>query len=676
MATHFFEQQDQARQRTTGLVVMFLFAVAAMVAATTGIVFAVIHFYGQTNPRFRETSGGWELPLLVGVATLVVILLGTLFKVVMLRSGGGSSVAESLGGKRIFPNTVDPDERRVLNVVEEMALASGTPVPPVFLLADESSINAFAAGYSPSDAVIGVTAGAVHALSREELQGVMAHEFSHILNGDMRLGIRLIGILHGILLLGLIGHTLFRVGVYSGHSSRRSGSGKDSGGGGAMLVLLAVSVALIVIGSLGGVIGNLIKAAVSRQREFLADASAVQFTRNPMGLSSALKHIGGFARGSVIKHPEATEASHLFFAKGVTSGLASWLATHPPLEQRIRALEPNWDGRFPDVKAQRVSNSRAGGSPIQAATKAGLGHVQQLAPEREASSSNFRERGNEFVLPSVVTAAIEQAGQPLETHRHYAVQLTRTLPKMIHEATHDPYGSRALIFALLLDRDESIREQQFLSLVQHIDADVVELTRRLAPLTAELDPRLRLPVIDMSLPALRCMTEPQYRRFQPAFRQLVAADRRLSLFEWTLSQIINRHVRSEFEAVPSPITRYWGLQRLGPQCSLLLSSVAHVGHDAEQSRAAFAVAAEVIPKVRLQWMPRDECNLTLLRESLDVLLTTATRLRVELLRACTVCVCADGTVTTTEAELLRGIADLLDCPVPPILSGQPTQAVI
>ena len=240
----------------------------------------------------------------------------------------------------------------MINVVEEMALASGVPVPPVYLLPEEQGINAFAAGYSPSDAVVAVTRGTAEQLSRDELQGVVAHEFSHILNGDMRLNIRLIGVLHGILLLGLIGRFLLRSGYYSGH--RRNS--KDNSGA----VLLVMGLVLLVLGFVGSVCGNLIKAALSRQREYLADASAVQFTRNPGGIAGALKRIGAAVMGSSLKHSNASEMSHMYFSQGVWEGFTGMMATHPPLPKRIRALEPNWDGKFPTTPktTHRASRNR------------------------------------------------------------------------------------------------------------------------------------------------------------------------------------------------------------------------------------------------------------------------------------------------------------------------------
>ena len=265
-----------------------------------------------------------------------LITVGSLYKMAQL-AGGGTVVAERLGGRRVYPNTTDPVERRLLNVVEEMALASGVPVPPVFLLSEEQGINAFAAGYSPSDAVVGVTRGCAQQLTRDQLQGVVAHEFSHILNGDMRLNMRLIGVLHGILLMGLVGRELLRLVGHSGGGRSRRNDGAAP--------LLLIGLAFMVIGFLGLFIGNLIKAAASRQREFLADASAVQFTRNPEGIAGALKRIGAAVFGSKLASPRAAEASHMYFAEGISTLFAS----HPPLHERISRIDPQWDGKFPQA---------------------------------------------------------------------------------------------------------------------------------------------------------------------------------------------------------------------------------------------------------------------------------------------------------------------------------------
>jgi len=315
----FFESQDSARRNTGRLILLFGLAVISLILITNFLVMLIFGFLSTEMTSVGALTPwqfNWQVFAMVGVLVAAVIILGSLYKIVSL-SGGGARVAEMMNGRLLVAGTGDLLERRLMNVVEEIAIASGTPVPPVYVL-EEAGINAFAAGYSPSDAVIGVTRGAIETLNREQLQGVIAHEFSHILHGDMRINIRLIGILHGIMVLGIIGYYLMR------GSSVRSRS-KDSGG------VVMLGLGLLVIGYVGTFFGNLIKAAVSRQREFLADASAVQFTRNPQGIAKALMRIGQHSQRSYMAHPSSREISHALFEEGTHSALSGLYATHPPL---------------------------------------------------------------------------------------------------------------------------------------------------------------------------------------------------------------------------------------------------------------------------------------------------------------------------------------------------------
>lgn len=279
----FFEQQDQARAKTGTLVLYFLMAVVCIIVA----IFALFSAVFMQTEEYRTLAWSIELAFMTTTGTVIVVALASLGRIASL-SSGGSAVAEALGGKLISPNTGDPFERRIRNVVEEMAIASGTPVPPVYLM-EEEGINAFAAGFAPRDAVIGITRGCATKLTRDQLQGVVAHEFSHVLNGDMRINIRLTGVLFGIVFLARIGEIM----LHAGRGSRYRRRSKDEGGGAFVLL----GIGLVVIGLIGGFFGSLIRAAVSRQREFLADAAAVQFTRNPDGIAGALKRIGGFSSG-------------------------------------------------------------------------------------------------------------------------------------------------------------------------------------------------------------------------------------------------------------------------------------------------------------------------------------------------------------------------------------------
>jgi hypothetical protein len=496
-----------------------------------------------------------------------------------------------------------------------------------------------------------VTRGTAEQLSREQLQGVVAHEFSHILNGDMRLNIRLIGVLYGILLLGLIGRILLRIAA----NSRPQSSRRDKGGSGVLYMAL-VGLAFIILGYLGTLIGNLIKAAVSRQREFLADASAVQFTRNPGGLAGALKRIGASVAGSKLKAVNASEANHMFFAKGVWEGFTNLTATHPPLEERIRRLDPQWDGKFPEV-------------PVAAAPIAEGDQAAGLvgAPTHAASAPN------EFVPVTVVSHASNQVGEPQLPHRRYAAALVESLPELVRDSAREPYGARAVLFGLLLDRDPSIRGKQLAHLRQSATEDVYQLTEKLIPYIDILDVRARLPLVDLAMPALRAMSSSQYRDFLNSFRELVQADNRLGLFEWTLYRVLMRNLRPQFERTAAQRPAVYGLQRMGPQCSVLLSTLAYADNRIDEAPQALARGAAKLPGVAVRLLDPSECGLQQLSDALDALSQVADKKRRPVVDACAATICADREVTVAEAELLRGICDMLGCPMPPLLPGGPVE---
>ncbi|HET8645656.1 MAG TPA: M48 family metallopeptidase, partial [Vicinamibacteria bacterium] len=304
---NFFESQDSARRRTRHLVFLFVLAVAAIVVS----VWAAVGIAAQAAAAKMETElpwNPWALESLgwVAAVTLVIVLTGSLYKTFALRSGG-PAVARLLGARPLNPNTDDLKERRLMNVVEEMAIASGMAVPSVYVLDGEKGINAFAAGFAPADTVVAVTRGTLDYLSRDELQGVIGHELSHALNGDTRIKLKLMGVLHGILVIAILGRILVRVTSDTGRSRSRDSKGDPR------IVIILFGLALLAIGYVGVFFGRLIKAAVSRQRELLADAAAVQFTRNPSGIAGALKKIGALAAGSKVENARAEEASHLFF---------------------------------------------------------------------------------------------------------------------------------------------------------------------------------------------------------------------------------------------------------------------------------------------------------------------------------------------------------------------------
>nr|WP_298059202.1 M48 family metallopeptidase [uncultured Halomonas sp.] len=644
----FFTAQDQARRKTGRLVVLLVLAVLALIVVTTLAIAVALYLMGdQTTAQADLSAQGMlstlSIELVAGVAigVLAVVVLGGLFKRSQLRRGG-RAVAEALGGREINLNTRDADERRILNVVEEMAIASGTPVPSVYVL-EEESINAFAAGYQTNDAVIGITRGTIRNLNRDELQGVVAHEFSHILHGDMRLNMRLISILHGILIIGFLGSMLLR----SMHFRRVGGGGggkRDNSGA----IILALGAVLMVIGYAGTFFGNVIKSAVSRQREYLADASAVQFTRNPQGIGNALVKIGANSQGSYLQATQAAEFSHLFFGQGMRLGFTQMMATHPPLKDRIKRVMPGWNGRFEVA------------SPTHEAVES--------APDtqRNEASSPGLTAGT---LAAVLTAASAQTaigsmGQPDQRHLAQARATLDALPERIRTAAHEPYAARALMYALLLSDDPAMREHQVEVLQQAALPDVYQALLDYAPEVLTLEVGLRLPLIELALPALRSLSMQQAQHFRLCMERLIEADGQVSLFEWTLYQLLLNNV-GEQGSGPANL-RLNDLQR---ECGMLLAVLAAAGQDDPDEISAALKAAESELPFALT-ATQDVSDMRALSLAVERLRRLKPLHKPALLQAMARCIEHSGRILPAEAELFRAMADILDCPMPPLLSDE------
>ena len=656
MATDFFDRQDDARRQTRRLVFYYALAVILIILAIYAAFTAILVGAHQGTERGVVPALLDPIRLaIVAAGTGSVILLGSLYKILTLREGG-AAVARMLGGRLVDQNTSDPAERRLLNVVEEMAIASGVPVPPVYMMDDEQGINAFAAGFAPGDAVIGMTRGSLEHLSRDQLQGVIAHEFSHILNGDMRLDLKLLGILHGILLLAILGEILMRSAGSQGRYRSRNDDKKDNS---AMMFLL-MGVALYAIGFLGVFFGRLIKSAVSRQREFLADASAVQFTRNPEGLAGALKKIGGLSLGSKLVNPNAEQACHMFFSLGVPA-MSSLLATHPPLEERIKRLDPQFDGNFAIVEEDERVDAREPVAPPKRRDDKGPGNLGGMIP-------GMRFPGG--MASTMLLPAIASVGSPRPEHVEYANDFMRTLPAPIAQAVREPFGASAVVYALLLDPGEEIRAIQFQGLAQHAAPGLAEAASRLAPILESLGPETRVPIVDLAIPSLKLLSDAQYKRFRGNIDPLIRADNRVSLFEFTLQRMLLRHLDRQFRKEPQAQVLYSSLPEISGSAELVLSALSWAGgNDPSVVAAAFSagVAKLGMEAAGLRLVDREKCLLSRIGESLDVLVSTIPPLKKTILEACVETITSDGQVTVSEGELLRAIADTLDCPMPPLI---------
>ena len=628
------------------LVFLYLLAVIGIIVSIYVVSLIII------NWQFGSFEGGFWSPVwltIVTIAVLITISIGTITRVGQLRRGG-SAVAELLGGIRIDPSTTDTDEMRLMNIVEEMSIASGMPVPDVYVLDDEENINAFAAGFHTTDAAIGVTRGALEQLNRDEMQGVIAHEFSHIFNGDMRFNIRLIGVLNGILLIHVMGMVIMRSLAYTG-SGRSRKSGKD-GGGNAALVILLVGLTLVIIGYIGMLFGRMIQSAISRQREYLADAAAVQYTRNPDGLAGALAKIGSKKRGAEIKDGHAMEMSHLFFASSYHSLFDKLYSTHPPIEKRIKAINPSMD-LADERRKQKIRE------------KFKKDHVAGASAEpTQGPGSVFGDGsgvgGHAALTPEVILGAIGTLGQP---HIRKAETLLDEIPSELRQAAHQALEAEALIYAMILVSDNQSTLPDWFE--KEAGKGVPREAKKYIPLLKDGDREWFLPLADMAHGSLRGMTKDQYVEFRDIIRRLALESKTENLFAFAINKIVERKLESVFSADKSPAIRHHNLKTLGDQLSVLISALARLSGD--NKHAAWDAGVEPIKKVApdtLKLLEDEDCGLSELDKALDELAASANPVKKYILSSVISTVVADKEITIEEKELIRAISEAIDCPIP------------
>ena len=638
----FFEHQQRARKRTVLLVILYITAVVVLIGAVYALVVAIAAMTGgdqyaealERNMFFDPTL----LPLVVGGVSLLV-LGGSFFKTAQLASGGGRAVAEMMGGRQIAPGTYDPAERRLYNVVEEMALAAGVPVPTIYIMDNEHGINAFAAGFSPNEAVIGVNRGTVDLLTRDELQGVIAHEFSHILNGDMRMNLRLIGVLFGLQLLALVGYYCMRMSYYASLSggSRRSSNDNSSGAGLAMVMLLG-GIGVMVIGYVGIFFSSVIKAAISRQREFLADASAVQFTRNPDGIAGALKKIGCPNVGSEIANEHAAEASHLFFGNVCQMfSLGNLLATHPDLTVRIQRIDPRFNGKFP-TRIEPINFQAEARTPKPAPTYG----LEKLNP------AGVIDKIGQFDSGKVVAAAA----------------LLDTIPQNVSDAARNPLTAKATFYAMLLDEDDGVRQRQIGAIAQAETDFVVRQTRQIFGQMYGLTDDARIPLAQRLSSSLRQLTVDQYRLFSKVVDMLIAADQKMDVFEYTLKAILLRDLDIFFGLAKKLSIRYATVDSVADAVIGVLSYLAYMGHGTSADALAAFEASIGELDLDVSMLPVSESTVKRFDQSLRILAETSPELKKRIFSALMTCIQHDGQITVKEGELIRAIAAMLAIPMP------------
>jgi Zn-dependent protease with chaperone function len=636
---NFFDAQDKARRVTAWLVIVFVIATVLIVAGVALVA-------GAATLAIDAGQSGMNLPVMLAAAgvTVLFILGATAYKTAHLARGGGQ-VAIDMGGTLVPPDINDPLRRRLRNVVEEMAIASGLPVPEIYVLEAEQGINAFAAGFAPGDAAVAVTRGTLESLDRDELQGVIAHEFSHILNGDMRLNIRLMGVLFGIMVLGLIGRTVLRSSSRMGFASSRRGRSQP--------VVLLIGLGLTIIGWIGVLLARMIKAAVSRQREYLADASAVQFTRQSNGIANALKKIGGYAEHSFIRAVDAEEISHMLFAGGIAR-LSSLFATHPPLAERIRALDPSF--RESDYPTERTMQRP---DLDLAAQNAGLAAGVSAALVAGSAAGVSASIGN-------------TVGDPQAQHVEFAQKLRRSVPADLYDAAHSRELSLLLAVALALHPTVAVASRQARIVQEMLGEERAALVSRFHRELTEIGPAYRLPLLEISFPMLKLRPLAQLEFLQQLVLRLIETDEQIELHEFCYYRILTSQLDQSMSPGRRRSARHVSKKAMRQAAAELIRILAEQGNDdAEAIGHAYRDGiAEFGSWARdLQVEVKPGTTVAALDANLDVLSNLGSRGRQRLVYAISRTIAHDGRLSLKEAELLRAVCATLNCPLPPVLAA-------
>ena len=627
----FFEHQDQARRKTKRLLGLFILAILLIVFTLNLAVFFAGNASGflQLNPTEYMTSKPF---MLVCIGALIVILAGSLFRAMQV-NGGGKSIASLVKGRKVMPDTKDLKERQLLNVVEEMSIASGTPIPEVYIMDNEQGLNAFVAGLEVNDTVLVVTGGLLDSLNRQELQGVIAHEYSHIFNADMRLNLRLIAILGGILAIGQLGYYMLRSLRYSG--SRRSSS-KDTGQ--LIAVLFAASVCLLVIGYIGLFFGRLIKAAISRQREFLADAAAVQFSRDNMGIASALYKIKTNGKGSLLESSHAEDMSHMCFGNALNiTAFSNMLATHPPVDERIKAILPTY--KYQKGEAQFVEAASA-----------------QAGTSQESPVMGFQAVSNS-------SEVLERVGQLDESQLEHTRERMNLIPALLTDAAHDRKKVSALVISLLM-RVNPLSMQELNELASDTQLFEEEDLRSILPLCEELDELKILPVIDLSIPTLKLLSSSEHKQLLKLCEQIILSDKQVLPFEFFIDALLRKHL-DPLSTTKATIKQY---RHVLNDLAMVFSQLTSLSN--EDSAKQLTTLEQVMQSYSAGWRAGKQLQAfdsVKLHDALNRLNRLSPMLKRPFLQTCADIIMQDNRAEAAELEILRAIAIHLDCPMPQLI---------
>jgi Zn-dependent protease with chaperone function len=615
---NFFEQQKKNKQNSFWLILLFL-------SAAVFIIWLTQWFFGGLSDKqiLKQLDlilyQGWDVfrqqytkPFnwIISFAMVAIILSAVAYKYHQLKQGG-AIIATQLGAELVLPNTYHPLEKQLINIVEEIAIAAHTSVPHVYLLKHHSNINAFAAGNNSKDAIIGITRGALEKLTRDEIQAVVAHEFSHIVNGDIRLNNRLTACIFGISFIGLVGEGLINHAL---HNSKGLSSKNNPFG---FTVLFGLF--LVIYGLIGTLLADMIKAAICRQREYLADATATQFNRNPDALASALQVISGLKSNKIKRHYQH-QYSHLFFTS-TTSTWLNWFSTHPPLLSRIKKLNPSFNNKTKIIQRNNLCNYQA---MMLSATRAQFDPIKAQNKQSE----------NITIKPLINNVSNE-----------------------LIDIAHEPKHVISLSCLLILSDDfgQSAKQLKLISKSALIDLNILD---RSEILLANVSLTNKFKLIEIAISALHCLNKNTQKQTTALLLQVINLGDKNQISAWAFYELLTYQL-----VKPNKINFLKSQKQLLASWRYLISIMAHFGSDnLEKTQLAYSATASAFKVKNQSILSLNELTLVEAKVHLDCLAKLPIKNKNALLHALEFCAKHDKNISENETILLYVLSTRLELP--------------
>jgi len=634
----FYKEQENSKKKSALLLLIFIISICVVVFFVGMFFIAIdVFVYEEGTKSFNLTPSyilqNARLNVIISsfLSIFIVIVYGASKKFDELERGG-YVIANELGGRLLFGESASSKEKTLINVADEMSLAAGVGSVPIYII-ENKHINAFVAGTTYDNAVLSVTRGAVELLNRDELQGVIAHEFSHIFNGDMKLNNFASGCISGILYIFIIGTELFFPLQFTATKHFSGITPKDVLRIFVYPLTMSAGIALMLLGVVGVACAAFMQFALNRQREYLADASAVQFTRYPQGIANALKKIGMY--GDTLNNLRAGCYEHIFFSSH----------SSPSVGKRIKKIEPHWDGEFIETRdKQDEIFSRKKIHPLTMSIKA--------------------------LTVAHILGQITNSGVINDRALKHAKEVLNSIPDNVKQNAQNPLGAEFIIYTLLLDKNHESRKLQCIAIAGKLFKDLkhqdtaVKMLMDMYESIGFLEPVAYLDIIHICASTLKNISANQYAVFRKQVNELILHDEHVSVFEWCVRYIVLYPLDMAFGLRKTPLDIHTHIGALKNELEILLSALSYIQFkDDANGRDIFERVKKQGGITALKYIPYSEFSPERFEKVVDEIQNSKPMVRRKILELCIFALNGDGEINNRDIAVIHALGEVLHLPL-------------